>query len=559
MGSASCSVWLLSLVLSWGFPSPHTTLSYAAVYYVTPHSPNPDCPSGETCFTIDEYAQGSHLDGEDNITLLFLNGEHNLTARDFEIDHKALLRMAPSHVYTEAHVVIQFLNGTHVFVSSLLEFEIIGLKLVSPNSEVPSGVVIIDIDLLVLTKIWIESCRLSIQGKIKAAITELTASNSSVYSAFSSHNNHTVDISNSEFHFSALEIRDDNTSRIFFSDIASTLSLESSSMRSSHVSVKLQTQATYKLSICNSSIASTSGDHSFTSNTGIRADIRNTTTLHVFIRNCSIVGNDHALNITADGNSSVELSVDQCFIDNNGPRHEHKFEPLRYGGIEVSYLGNPPNIAMIVVSIIATILSGSTNSHFVIRGIIRNISVSVFNSTLKDLHIHHEKSLSCDEFLTCGGAYFPAPDVNDSAKYKIINFTQNLFENNSIGIFIGSDTSDTFVHFNNNTVIHHNRVGLLVAINYMHMSIANSLFAYSATAIRIFAYSSLVTITDTIIAQNGNGILVPWGESYNTMIIENSQVKENVGVSLGLEILKPIASVDKGTNILVRNVTYILQ
>ena len=564
MGSAS--VWLLSLVLSWGFPSPYTTLSYEAVYYVTPHSPNPDCPSEEPCFTIDEYAQGSHFDGEDNITLLFLNGEHNLTAQNFEIDHKRLLRMAPSYMHTEECIVIQFLNGTRMFVSSLLEFEVIGLKLVSPNSKVLSGAYFMDIDLLMVSNIGIESCWLSIQGKIKAHITELTANNSFVYSTLLTHNNHTVVIRNSNFHFSTLNIRDDHTSQIFLGDITSALSLETSSMHSSQVSVKLQTHIVYELSLLNSSI--TSGDNT-TSNisTGIRAEIRNTTTFLVLIRNCTIVGNDHALNITVDGNSSVELSVDQCLIVNNSHRHEHAFWRSKYyAGIEVSYLGKHQNIAVIVVSITATILSGKKKSQLLVRGIARNTSVSVFNSTLKNTHytIFRSNLISCadDYIIDKSGAHLIASDDNSSlTKYTCmfnINFTQNLFENNRIGVNIDSVNCKNLVHFNNNTVIN-NRVGLsvnAVKMGTVHMSIANSLFAYnkgSAAVICTSANSSLVSFTETIFAQNGNGILV---EARGlTVIIENSYVQENFGVSLGVAYPQP--SSNKGAiNISVRNVTF---
>ena len=120
-GMTSASVWLLSLVLSWGLPSPHTTLSSATVYYVTPHSPNPDCPSGEPCLTINEYAQGNHFDGDDNITLLFLNGEHNLTAREFTIAHKTALEMAPNISHTCQPILTQNRDRIAQKVGSLTE------------------------------------------------------------------------------------------------------------------------------------------------------------------------------------------------------------------------------------------------------------------------------------------------------------------------------------------------------------------------------------------------------------------------------------------------------
>ncbi len=131
----SAGVWLLALIVCWGLPSPHVTLSNGAVYYVTPHSPNPDCPARAPCLTINEYAQRDHFDGDDNITLLFLNGEHSLSAQTFQLDSKTLFKMSPSHAHpsTEVTVVIQLLNQTSVAVSNLVEVEITGLKFVSPK------------------------------------------------------------------------------------------------------------------------------------------------------------------------------------------------------------------------------------------------------------------------------------------------------------------------------------------------------------------------------------------------------------------------------------------
>ena len=63
----------------------------ATDYYVTPNdSSNPDCPVGEPCFTFDHYAQEfrntSYNDGKLNITLIFLQGTHNLT-QHFDVSH----------------------------------------------------------------------------------------------------------------------------------------------------------------------------------------------------------------------------------------------------------------------------------------------------------------------------------------------------------------------------------------------------------------------------------------------------------------------------------------
>ena len=161
----SASVWLLSLVLCWGLPSPRTTLSSAVVYYVTPHTPNPDCPSGEPCLTINEYAQGNHFDGDDNITLLFLNGEHNLTAQEFTIAHKTALEMAPN--ISSVEVMIHLSSMSSVVLQNIHEFKFWGLKITSQtdngyHNNTPNCVSMSDIGILSVTGLSVEYCQLSL-------------------------------------------------------------------------------------------------------------------------------------------------------------------------------------------------------------------------------------------------------------------------------------------------------------------------------------------------------------------------------------------------------------
>ena len=54
----------------------------AVNYYVTPSEPpNPACPAGETCETLDHYARNisKYFDGKDNVTMVFLGGIHKST------------------------------------------------------------------------------------------------------------------------------------------------------------------------------------------------------------------------------------------------------------------------------------------------------------------------------------------------------------------------------------------------------------------------------------------------------------------------------------------------
>ena len=163
MGSAS--IWFLSLVLCWGLPSPDTTLTYAAVYYVTPQvSLNPDCPTSELCLTINEYAQGNHFIGDVNITLLFLNGEHNLTAQNLEVANKTSLKIAPAHV--QAQVVIHLLNGTHITVKEVDNLDFSGLNITTANNDPSACISNVNVFTLSINKLAIEYCQLSQQGAV---------------------------------------------------------------------------------------------------------------------------------------------------------------------------------------------------------------------------------------------------------------------------------------------------------------------------------------------------------------------------------------------------------
>ena len=124
--------WLPFFVLCLGFLLPHINPSYAAKYYVTPHSPDPNCPSGEPCLTLNEYAQRDHFEGNENITLLFLKGEHNLTTKSFEITNKTSIEMAPRHMQDEA--VIYISKEMHIWVQNVFVAALNGLNFVSGNN-----------------------------------------------------------------------------------------------------------------------------------------------------------------------------------------------------------------------------------------------------------------------------------------------------------------------------------------------------------------------------------------------------------------------------------------
>ena len=299
----SASAWLLVLTLCLGSPSPLTTLSSAAVYYVTPHSPNPNCPSEEPCLTLNEYAQGNQFDGVDKIILLFLNGEHNLTAQNFEIGLKSSLQMAPRDVHTGA--LIQFVNKTNIRVQNVFEVEISGLSFISQGNDSDNASACLSISeapgLMMVTGVSVAFCQLSLEGEIRATITELTTYNSHI-SLLSNQNSHEVTIIHSEFHLSILNVSQTTSSYVFAGGKpvdSHALSIDSSFMNYSLITLKLHSPVVYELMILNSTISS---EANVSLDTGINLEVSNSkaneATLNALISNCNISGNSQGIYAT---------------------------------------------------------------------------------------------------------------------------------------------------------------------------------------------------------------------------------------------------------------------
>ena len=277
------TVWLL-FVLCWGLLSQNTILSFAtaSTFFVTPHSHN-DCHSRVPCLTINEYAQGDHLHGHDNITLFFLSGEHNLTVQVFEIVNKTSLTIVAAS--SQAKVILQLANETEIKVWNVHQVNIMDLKIISQSTGNACCVSaqclsLSDIGFLLLTKFSIESCLLALQDKMNGIVSEFTANKSCILSAISQ-SNHKLAIRNSKFYYSILNVSDKFSSQFYTSN--NVLCVEDSSMNSSFVTVHLQTQTVYLLSVINTSITS---EHSYNSSeTGIKVEVYNTSSIQIAITN----------------------------------------------------------------------------------------------------------------------------------------------------------------------------------------------------------------------------------------------------------------------------------
>ena len=506
MGLARATCWLLSLVLCWGLPSPHTTLSYAAVYYVTPHTHNPDCPSEEPCHTINEYAQGNYFDGDESITLLFLNGEHDLSAQNFELDSKKSLVMAPSHIsHIQAEVAVYISNEKHVKANNISVVRVSALNFHSKNANndhsTPDCLVFSDLDLLSLTSISIESCLLSVHGEMNATIIELVVGKSHVNFRLNN-SKQSVAIKSSEFYSSILSINDSHSDHAFIDNSIESWSsflLENSTMNNSLFSVNLQTLSVYELSFLYTSIASQANGKL---KTGINIGIQNTVVLHMFMENCNVVGNHYGVHVVPEGESTLQLNIDQCFIADNGLLHEILLPGHLTGGVLVySLTGNSKKNT----TISSTILSGNKFAQIGFNSQGTTV-VTVFNSTLRG-----SSGLSSQDILRFG-AFLQVGQHGPNYNYMSVYFSNSCIEHTDIGINIWQGSYNQYE----------------------------------------------VTVVETVIKQSQHGILAGsllYQETVNGSItVKDTCFKENSGISLGVEILQPDSS--KGLDIILNNVTF---
>ena len=488
---SSASIWLLFLVLCWGLPSPHTTLSYAAVYYVTPHSPNPDCPSEEPCLTLNEYAQGSHFDGENNITLLFLNGEHNLTAQSLDFEHKALLKMAP--VQTE--VRIQLTNGTDIIVENVIEVEISGLSFVGVGQDCLS---MSNIEHLSVSSMSIESCQLILKGELRAAITEFSATNSCICS-ISSQGNQTVAIKNGKFHFCTVSVTDSDDSLLdHIGDTVNnslSVSLENSSMKSSNVEVRLHSPIDHELVIRNTSFTKEHSDTTKRTAISILIELSTAVTVKVnaFIENCDITGNYQGIVVEQLTRGVLyysrypnnQLTITNCQFINH-----------KDAGIIFNTSG--------IVTITETVFLQNQN------GMIADINHDIVVSVPVNITINIDHSIFRHNL---GGIIMPLDCFLCNNEIIItMNLTDVTFQENS-GVCLGvtkfqrqTHERKTDLHLNNVTFFNNSNIqlntGIVQVDNSINLTIGDScVFRYNQGT-PIQAYSTTVSLSGMVTFEN---------------------------------------------------------
>ena len=537
------SVWLFFLVLCWGFPSPQTNLSSAAVYFVTPRSPNSDCPLGDPCYTFNEYAQRNFFEGDDNITLRFLNGRHNLTSQIFEIRSKKSFHMAPNSI--QHKVVIQLLNRTGIRIQDVAEVKLSKLKFISRYNESDNcaGACLSQVSAkgtdLLYKLITRESCEFYLKGQIATIIAEFISTEKSAICLLVDQHTHAVTIKNSTFNSSTLCIF---SGEIFSNDtIENTLSIQSSLFSNSFLTVKLRANSVSKLSIGDSSITSLVKD---SSETGIKVETFKRAAIYLVIVNNSIIGNSQGINISTYDNSHVELSVDQCYIVSNG------YKAKIPGGIQVFHPDESCDNSVTNIKITFTTLSGNTYEQIGIFGYSGSTVLTVFNSTIRGTY--DLKGESNNPFGA--GAHFEVRN-GPTCCGLFINLTQNIFENNTIAAYISGGNCTYEAHFIDNLFISNHgefitngalAITTVTDSKKSFVKIERCRFIQNKAApVFLNSASILITIIDTIIAQNANGIIIKFSPLLSEdvgIVIYDSIFQENNGISLGVEALQSVST-----------------
>ena len=541
------------------------------MYYVTPHSPNPDCPSGEPCLTINEYAQGNHFDQDNNITLIFLNGEHSLTAKDLEISNKTSLKMAASDVHAE--VLILLTNTTRITVERVLVVDVSEIALFSSSKSRSACLSVANSNLMSFTTVIMIYCQLSLEGVTNAFVTDLTAHDSIIH-LLSTLDNQAIAIRNSQFGFSTLNISD-SLSSSQVSNTTGALSLESSSLSNSLVMVSLRTPIVYELSILNTAITS---QDTVNENTGITVEVSKTSTLDTIINNCSIIGNDQGISVTAkdigneqgitvkniklsvvqssvvgnsksgisittDVSSRIELNIHQCNIANTGQK-DYILHSVGAVVVERNSGGNYNGITLVNITS-STIVNNYNTQVFVKNNLAETTVVTIFNCSISG-----------------GEKFFGVSLGSKSSQNTYINVTQNYIESTRRPIWIFADGHDLYFINNNVTSLQtqskEQRFGMRVdsagVVNVIGCRFENQ----DPAIYLVTSTGALIKITGTAFLNNSNAITINPYEFLSlefSVIIRESLFQENKGTCIGLSF-NVISSLVRVYHIRLNNVTF---
>ena len=105
------SIWCVLVVLGVHVLFLNHCCDAATFYVSTRLPPNSDCPNDGLCFTLEQYASNqSYFKGEENVTLIFLQGTHHLN-QDLNIMNVQNLILESAHGLSTNDVDIHLTNG----------------------------------------------------------------------------------------------------------------------------------------------------------------------------------------------------------------------------------------------------------------------------------------------------------------------------------------------------------------------------------------------------------------------------------------------------------------
>lgn len=209
------------LLFTGGLLLPSLPLSGAEEYYVTPtQPPNPACPSGKPCHTLNDYAKNtsSLFSGKDDVSLLFLDGVHilNLGYTILEISNTTSLTMAGVNVSSMAdNPKIYVKSDIAIMNVSLIHMENISIDAHNDDIIPYNDVTVTDVKNFTLNQLVLTNCLLVIVGTAEVHIT----------------------ISNSIYQFTSMDVNVCYRNQCFMNTTSIKLTIKRSRVHNSSVNI----------------------------------------------------------------------------------------------------------------------------------------------------------------------------------------------------------------------------------------------------------------------------------------------------------------------------------
>ena len=275
----------LQLVFGGTFHSLPTSCEAQELYVTPNHPPNPDCPLGHPCHTLSEYANNasSFLEGKDNVSLLFLDGNHatNQVLVITNIQHLTISGTNNSYDITNPQ--------THIEVSHIVIINVSVLKIQNISINTAGGGIFVD--------------------RVGNLINYQLVLNNSVFSVGASS---TLQLSQSKYVHCEITIDANGFSSMSDLKNSTNLTVEGSTMDYSSIVLGCENRFCYF-----------AGKIQNTNVNGGRGLVFNLSDGYITIHNCTISNAVTALYIEKvgesemDNDTSLYVEVDKCKVHNN--------------------------------------------------------------------------------------------------------------------------------------------------------------------------------------------------------------------------------------------------